>query len=449
MVSHEVFPADRPFGHGRLDTGVKARVLGRFTPGKLWTMSDYLFTSESVTEGHPDKVCDRIADSILDDILAHNPAARVACEVAAHTGLVLVFGEISTDHYCRVADIARETVLRIGYTREGADVTGFAAESCSVLISLNEQSPDIAAGVNASVEARSGSGDALDQRGAGDQGLMFGYATRESEPAFPGTYMPLPILLAHRLAQRLAEVRRSGGASGLRPDGKTQVSLRYRDGKPHAVETVLISTQHMPGLDQAQLKRELLEQVVAPVIPATLCPGGAGMLEFLCNPAGPFIHGGPEADSGLTGRKLIVDTYGGAARHGGGSFSGKDPTKVDRSANYYARYAAKNLVAAGAAERLELQVSYAIGRARPVSLAVETFGTGTVDDARLEAMLWDSGVFDFRPQAIIDNLGLTDQARVRYADVSCYGHFGRTDLDLPWEKLDKVEAVQGELGLSS
>jgi S-adenosylmethionine synthetase len=411
-------------------------------------MSDYLFTSESVTEGHPDKVCDRIADRILDDILANDQRARVACEVAANTGLVFVFGEITTEHYCNMAGIARETVREIGYTSAGASATGFSAESCAVVVSVDEQSPDIWGGVSHSLEERAGSTDPLDARGAGDQGLMFGYACTESERVAPGTFMPLPITLAHGLARRLSEARKSGLVPELRPDGKTQVTLRYSRGVPVAVDTVLISTQHSEDADNDRLRVALRDHVLLPVVPAELCPEGRhDALEFLTNPSGKFVKGGPEADSGLTGRKLIVDTYGGAARHGGGSFSGKDPSKVDRSANYYARYVAKQLVAAGVADRLELQVSYAIGRARPTSLHVETFGTGRVDDARLLALLRDGGLFDFRPQAIVDALGLLDATQVRYADVAAYGHFGRADLGLPWERLDKVEDVKQALGI--
>lgn len=411
-------------------------------------MTDYLFTSESVTEGHPDKVCDRIADSILDDIIANDPQARVACEVCANTGLVFIFGEITTEHYCRMADIARETIRGIGYTSAGASATGFSAESCAVILSVDEQSPDIWGGVSRSIEARAGSDDPLDARGAGDQGLMFGYACTESERLAPGTYMPLPLSLAHRLAQQLTAARKSGLIPQLRPDGKTQVSVRYSSGQPVEVATVLLSTQHGEEMQQTALRAALYEHVLRPAVPEEVCPGGTlDGVEFLSNPSGYFVKGGPEADSGLTGRKVIVDTYGGTARHGGGSFSGKDPTKVDRSAAYYARYAAKQLVAAGAAQRLELQVSYAIGRAQPTSLHVETFGTGRVDDARILALLRNGGLFDFRPQAIIEALSLLDSAQVRYADVAAYGHFGRSDLDLPWERLDKVDAVQQALGL--
>jgi S-adenosylmethionine synthetase len=403
-------------------------------------MREYLFTSESVTEGHPDKVCDQIADAVLDDILAADPAARVACEVIANGSLVVVFGEISSRHQPNYVQLARDTVRSIGYTG-----TGFSADDCAVLLGIKEQSPNIAAAVANSLEARGGASDALDAIGAGDQGMMFGFACTESEPYAEGSFMPLPIFLAHRLAKRLTDVRKAGVMPLLGPDGKTQVTLNYRGYEPQAAHTVLISTQHVAGADQAQLRSDLLEHVVANVMPPQLCPGGdVSALNFLCNPSGRFEIGGPQADSGLTGRKLIADTYGGAARHGGGALCGKDPSKVDRSASYYARYAAKNLVAAGVADRLELQVSYAIGRARPVSIAVETFGTGRVDEQSIEALLLSGSVFDFRPGGIIEGLGLL---QARYQPLSCYGQFGRTDVDAPWERLDKVDAVQQELGV--
>lgn len=403
-------------------------------------MREHLFTSESVTEGHPDKVCDQIADAVLDDILQHDPASRVACEVAANTGMILVFGEISTRHYCDIPGIARRTIKRIGY-----DNCGFAADTCAVLTSIDEQSPDIGQGVNLSAEARAGSDDPLDARGAGDQGLMFGFACSESEPYFPGTYMPLPVMLAHRLAQRLAACRRDGSVAGLGPDGKTQVTISYDGFTPRTATTVLISTQHLASVQQDTLRKQLYEHVLQHVIPEQLCPGGdLARVEFLTNPTGLFVKGGPEADSGLTGRKIIIDTYGGMALHGGGSFSGKDPSKVDRSASYYARYVAKNLVAAGVAERIELQVSYAIGRARPLSLYLNAFGVSRVPEERVERMLRESGLFDFRPQAIIDAL---DLLQTRYEPVAAYGHFGRTDIDLRWERLDKVDAIRQELGL--
>ena len=404
-------------------------------------MREYIFTSESVTEGHPDKVCDRIADAVLDDILANDPQARVACEVAANTGLIFVFGEITTTHYSEIPDIARRTLAAIGY--DGG--CGFSAESCAVITSIKEQSSDIAGGVFTSLEQRSGDASALDNLGAGDQGLMFGFACSESERLVAGSYMPLPVFVAHGLARRLAELRHSGQLPQLRPDGKTQVGVQYRGFTPLAVSSVLISTQHMAEQSPQGLRDDLYEQVLQPLLPPELCPGGKlEQVEFLSNPSGRFVKGGPEADSGLTGRKIIVDTYGGAARHGGGSFSGKDPTKVDRSASYYARYVAKNLVAAGAAERLELQVSYAIGRARPTSLALDSFGTARVDEQRLLQLLGSGELFDFRPRAIIGSLGLT---AVRYEPVSAYGHFGRVDLDLPWERLDKVDAVRQALGI--
>lgn len=418
------------------------------SPYNIRLMADFLFTSESVTEGHPDKICDRIADAVLDDILSHDPAARVACEVVANTGMLLIFGEITTSHDCRMPDLAREVVRAIGYSQaEPEGCGGFTAESCAVLTSVKEQSPNIAQKVNQSEEARSGSSDPLDARGAGDQGLMFGYACTDSERVAPGSYMPLAAQLSHLLARRLAEVRRAGSVSGLGPDGKTQVTLRFRDGQPYAVESILISTQHSAAKPLPTLRAELAEVVVRPLIVDALCPNGNfSALNLHLNPGGEFILGGPEADSGLSGRKIIVDTYGGSARHGGGSFSGKDPSKVDRSASYYARYAAKNLVAAGLADRLELQVSYAIGRARPTSLGVTTFGTGRLPDERITALLTDGGIFDFRPLAIIEQLGLLRLQGWCYQDVAAYGHFGRTDLDLPWEKLDRVDAIQQAAG---
>jgi S-adenosylmethionine synthetase len=405
-------------------------------------MSEHLFTSESITEGHPDKVCDQIADAVVDDILSHDPAARVACEVIANGSLALIFGEITTSHKPDYDKLARDVIRRIGYTG-----SGFSAEGCAVLLGVKEQSPNIGDAVSVSLEARGGSSDELDAVGAGDQGMMFGFACTESEPFDPGSYMPLAIHLAHRLSQRLADVRRRGVMPLLCPDGKTQVTLAYDGVVPQSVHTVLISTQHVAGADQGQLRAGLLEHVVEPVLPRALCPGGdVGAVNFLSNPSGRFEIGGPQADSGLTGRKLIADTYGGAARHGGGAQCGKDPSKVDRSGSYYARYAAKNLVAAGVAERLEVQVSYAIGQARPVSITVDTFGTGRVDEARIGALLLAGEVFDFRPGAIIRNLSLLD---TRFSPVACYGHFGRTDVAMPWEQLDKVAAVQDALGVKA
>jgi len=416
-------------------------------------MREYLFTSESVTEGHPDKVCDQIADSVVDDILAADPAAHVACEVIANGSIVMLFGEITTSHSPDYDTLARDTIRRIGYT-DG----GFSADGASVLLGIKRQSPNIAAAVAKSVEARAGSSDVLDSAGAGDQGMMFGFACTESEPYAPGTYMPLAIHLAHSLSRRLAEVRKLGVMPLLGPDGKTQVTIQYEEGgaggpaghlagtaaRPTAVNTVLISTQHVPGADQQHLRAGLFEHVVEHVIPRELYPAG-GELNFLSNPSGRFEIGGPQADSGLTGRKLIADTYGGASRHGGGALCGKDPSKVDRSAAYYARYAAKNLVAAGVAERLELQVSYAIGQARPVSIHVDCFGTARVDEGRIEALLLSGELFDFRPAAIIRQL---DLLRVPYTPLSVYGHFGRTDVDAPWERIDNVAAVQQALGVA-
>lgn len=404
-------------------------------------MRNYLFSSESVTEGHPDKVCDQISDAVLDDMLTHDPQSRVACEVMANTGLITVFGEVTTKHYSNIPKIVRQTLDRIGYNHCG----GFTADSCAVLVSLDEQSPDIAVGVNRSLEAKAGSDDPLDLLGAGDQGIMFGFACTESEVLEPNTFMPLPIHLAHLLAKRLAEVRKQGLVFGLEPDGKTQVTLAYENWKPTQVQTLLISTQHQPETTREQMKAGLFEHVVIPLVPASLAPGSTlNGIEFIVNPAGDFIKGGPEADSGLTGRKIIVDTYGGMARHGGGAFSGKDPSKVDRSAAYYTRYVAKNLVAAGAAERIELQVSYAIGRAKPLGLMVECFGTENVSEEEITSMLNSGDLFDFRPQAIINSL---DLLKTKYCPIASYGHFGRTDVDLPWEHLDKVDSVKQALGV--
>ncbi len=399
-------------------------------------MAEHMFTSESVTEGHPDKVCDRISDAILDDILANDPAARVACETCTNTGFILVMGEISTTHYANVQEIARRTIQEIGYN----ETNGLSSEQCAVLVSLDEQSPDIAMGVNSSQEAREGSSDPLDATGAGDQGMMFGYASTESERLAPGSFMPLPIQLAHGLARRLAELRHAEPDAGLRPDGKTQVSARYDGQRFIGVDTIVVSSQHEPWLEMRELDRMVREQVIGSVLPTELT---LPKMELLVNPTGKFVIGGPQGDSGLTGRKIIVDTYGGTARHGGGAFSGKDPTKVDRSASYYARYVAKNLVAAGVAERLELQVSYAIGIAHPTSLAVDCFGTETVPLERIQALLDSRDIFDFRPLAIIDALQLR---HTRYSPVAAYGHFGRTDLDLSWERLDMVDAVCQALG---
>ncbi len=390
-----------------------------------------LFTSESVTEGHPDKMADQISDSILDAILAQDPQGRVACETLVTTGQVHVVGEISTDCYVDIPKIIRNTVREIGYTRAKY---GFDAETCGILVSLDEQSPDIAQGVNQALESREGKMDEADAVGAGDQGMMFGYATNET-PEF----MPLPIALAHRLARRLTEVRKNGTLPYLRPDGKTQVTIVYEDGKPVAVDTIVISTQHDEDVSLDQIRKDLIEHVIKAVVPAELMLDDT---KIFINPTGKFVIGGPQGDSGLTGRKIIVDTYGGWARHGGGAFSGKDPTKVDRSAAYAARYVAKNIVAAGLAERCEIQLAYAIGVAYPVSVMVDTFGTNKVDEEKIEALV--SKHFDLRPAGIIKML---DLRRPIYKQTAAYGHFGRTDVDLPWEHTDKAETLRQEAGL--
>ena len=382
-----------------------------------------LFTSESVTEGHPDKICDQISDAILDAILAKDPNAHVACECCATTGMVLVMGEISTSCYAPIEKIVRQKVVDIGYDRAKY---GFDGTSCAVLVSIDEQSSDIAMGVNNALEGRAQ--DAHDI-GAGDQGMMFGYACNETPE-----YMPMAIALAHRLTRRLAEVRKSGLLPYLRPDGKAQVTVAYEDGKPVGVETVVVSTQHSPDVDHATIERDVIEHVIRAAIPAGLLSDNT---RYLINPTGRFVIGGPQGDSGLTGRKIIVDTYGGYGHHGGGAFSGKDPTKVDRSAAYAARHAALNLVAAGLAEKCELGLAYAIGVAKPVSIEVDTFGTGVMDNEKLARLVGE--VFDMRPAAIIDRLNLR---RPIYAQTASYGHFGRLDLDLPWEKTDYVDRVR-------
>jgi len=397
-------------------------------------MSEYLFTSESVTEGHPDKVADQISDGVLDAVMAADPAGRVACETLVNTGLVVVSGEISTSTYVDVQEIARETIRRIGYV--DADL-GFSADSCAVINAIDKQSPDIAQGVDAALEARTGQADGLDIAGAGDQGMMFGYATSETPEL-----MPLPISLAHKLAKRLAQVRHDGTLPYLRPDGKTQVSVRYQDGRPVAVEKLLISTQHAEG-SEGVLADDLWEQVVQPILPGELYDANALRKSFLVNPTGRFVIGGPVGDCGLTGRKIIVDTYGGMARHGGGAFSGKDPSKVDRSAAYAARYVAKNIVAAGLADRAEVQVAYAIGVAHPVSVMVETFGTEKIPAARI-AQLVDEH-FDLRPGAFREAL---DLHRPIYQQTAAYGHFGRDDHDFTWERTDKAAALADAAGLS-
>ena len=382
-----------------------------------------LFTSESVTEGHPDKICDQISDAILDAILAKDPNAHVACECCTTTGMVLVMGEISTNCYVPIEKIVRQKVVDIGYDRAKY---GFDGTSCAVLVNIDEQSGDIAMGVNNALEGRAQ--DAHDI-GAGDQGMMFGYACNETPE-----YMPMAIALAHRLTRRLAEVRKSGLLPYLRPDGKSQVTVAYEDGRPVGVETVVISTQHAPDVDHATIERDMIEHVVKAAIPAELLSENT---RYLINPTGRFVIGGPQGDSGLTGRKIIVDTYGGYGHHGGGAFSGKDPTKVDRSAAYAARHAALNLVAAGLAEKCEIGLAYAIGVAKPVSIEVDTFGTGVLDNEKLAQLVGE--VFDMRPAAIIDRLNLR---RPIYAQTASYGHFGRLDLDLPWEKTDYVDKVR-------
>ena len=389
------------------------------------------FTSESVTEGHPDKMADQISDAILDAILAQDPAGRVACETLVTTAQVHVVGEISTKCYVDIPHIIRKTVKDIGYTRAKY---GFDAETCGILVSLDEQSPDIAQGVNQALEAREGEMDAADAIGAGDQGMMFGYATNETPE-----YMPLPIALAHRLARRLAEVRKNGTLPYLRPDGKTQVTILYEDGKPVAVDTIVISTQHDEDVALATIRKDLIEQVIKAVVPADLL---SDKTRIFVNPTGKFVIGGPQGDSGLTGRKIIVDTYGGWARHGGGAFSGKDPTKVDRSAAYAARYVAKNIVAAGLADRCEIQLAYAIGVAYPVSVMVDTFGTNKVPEETIEALAKKH--FDLRPAGIIKML---DLRRPIYKQTAAYGHFGRTDVDLPWEHTDKADVLRKEAGI--
>jgi S-adenosylmethionine synthetase len=388
-----------------------------------------LFTSESVTEGHPDKLSDAIADALLDDVLADDPEARCAIEVATTTGLVFVLGEVSTRHWIDVQEVVRRTVREIGYTDPRI---GFDWESCGTLTAIKEQSPDIARGVDHALEAREGVES--DELGAGDQGMMFGYATDESD-----AYMPMPILLAHRVARRLAEVRRDGTLPYLRPDGKSQVTVEYdADGRPQRVHTVLVSAQHDPDVETPELAAAIRTHVVEAAIPDELLDGET---RHLVNPTGRFVIGGPKGDSGLSGRKIIVDTYGGMARHGGGSFSGKDPTKVDRSGAYMARYVAKNVVAAGLARRCELQLAYAIGVAHPLAVNVQTWGTGSLDDHALSALI--QRTFDLRPGAIIEAL---DLRRPIYRQTAAYGHFGRDDLDLPWERLDRVDELRAAAG---
>ena len=392
-------------------------------------MARYFFTSESVTEGHPDKVCDQISDAVLDAILAQDANAHVACETCATTGIVMVMGEITTTAKVDIPAIVRKTALEIGY--DGSD-KGFDGNTCDVVVRLDEQSPDIAMGVNEAMAVRGTDADPYDVTGAGDQGMMFGYACDETPEL-----MPLTISLSHALARRLTAVRKDGTLTYLRPDGKTQVTVEYEDGKALRVETVVVSTQHDEAVELETIRRDLIEHVIRPIVPAELLDENT---KILVNPTGRFVIGGPQGDSGLTGRKIIVDTYGGRAAHGGGAFSGKDPTKVDRSAAYMARYAAKNVVAAGLAKRCELQLAYAIGVAHPVSVFVDTEGTGIVSDEKITEAV--KQVFDFRPAAIIDTLKLR---RPQYRDVAAYGHMGREDLDVMWEKTDKVDALKAAI----
>lgn len=395
------------------------------------TTSRHLFTSESVTEGHPDKICDQISDSVLDAFLVADPNARVACEVSVATGLVLIIGEISSRaDYVDISAIARNTIKEIGYTRAKF---GFDYQTCAVLTSLNEQSADIAMGVNKALEAREGTmtDEEIEALGAGDQGLMFGFAVNETPEL-----MPLPISLAHQLSRRLSEVRKNGTLPYLRPDGKTQVTVEYENDKPVRVDAIVVSTQHAEDITLEQIQRDIKEHVIKPVVPEQFLDEAT---KFFINPTGRFVIGGPQGDAGLTGRKIIVDTYGGYARHGGGAFSGKDPTKVDRSAAYAARYVAKNLVAAGLAEKVEIQLAYAIGVARPVSVSVDTYGTGKVSNEKLVELIYKN--FDLRPAGIIKELGLRQPI---YRQTAAYGHFGRTDVDLPWERTDKAELLRKE-----
>jgi len=385
-----------------------------------------LFTSESVTEGHPDKICDQISDAILDAILAQDPNGRVACETTVTTGIVNVMGEISTNCYVDIPKIVRQTVREIGYTDAKF---GFDSENCAVVTSIDEQSSDIAMGVNEGLESKAGQQTGIDSIGAGDQGMMFGFATNETEE-----YMPLAISLAHKLAKKLSEVRKEEVVNYLRPDGKTQVTVEYEDNKPVRIDTIVISTQHGPDVSHETIEKDMIEYVIKAIVPAELLDENT---KYYINPTGRFVIGGPQGDSGLTGRKIIVDTYGGYGRHGGGCFSGKDPTKVDRSAAYAARWVAKNLVAAGVADKLEIQLAYAIGVAKPVSIEVDTFGTGKIDEDKIVDII--TKVFNLRPAAIIRDL---DLRKPIFRQTAAYGHFGRNDLDLSWERLNKVEEIK-------
>lgn len=389
-----------------------------------------LFTSESVTEGHPDKIADQISDAVLDAILAQDPKGRVACETIVTTGQVHIFGEISTQCYVDIAHIARETINNIGYNRAKF---GFDGNTCGVLISIDEQSPDIAMGVDKALEAKEGQA-AEEETGAGDQGMMFGYATNETE-----SYMPMPAYLANKLALQLTKVRKEGVLPYLRPDGKTQVTVEYDDGKPVRVDTIVISSQHAPEVSNEQIRKDIIEKVIAPIVPAEMLDAET---KYYINPTGRFVIGGPQGDAGLTGRKIIVDTYGGMARHGGGAFSGKDPSKVDRSAAYAARHVAKNIVAAGLADKCEIQLAYAIGVAHPVSVLVETFGTGKISEDKIAELVRKN--FSLIPTGIIREL---DLLRPIYKQTAAYGHFGRTDVDLPWEHTEKAAALREQAGL--